>query len=132
MNLGCGSFCFPICQNLFRRPSRAAFIFARVPQPRVYVVDDEWIIAETLAAILTKNGFHALPFHNSSQAMVRAMDQPPDIVITDVMMPGMTGIELAIALRQAGHTAASCSSPVRQVRSICCATLGTADTISNF
>jgi DNA-binding response OmpR family regulator len=71
--------------------------------PRVYVVDDEWIIAETLTAILTKNGFHALAFHNSSQAMVRAMDQPPDIVITDVMMAGMTGIELAIALRQAGH-----------------------------
>lgn len=71
--------------------------------PRVYVVDDEWVIAETLAAILSKNGFHAQAFHNSSQALVRAMDHPPDVLITDVMMPGMTGIEMAITLRRAGH-----------------------------
>lgn len=68
---------------------------------RVYVVDDEWLIAESLAAILSKEGFHCLAFHNPGQAMVRAIDQPPDILITDVMMPGMTGIELAIALRSA-------------------------------
>lgn len=68
--------------------------------PRVFVVDDEWIIAETLATILNKGGFHAYPFHNSGQALVRALSSPPDILITDVMMPGMTGIELAIALRK--------------------------------
>lgn len=66
--------------------------------PRVFIVDDEWIIAETLATILNKAGFHAYPFHNSGQALVRALSSPPDILITDVMMPGMTGIELAIAL----------------------------------
>lgn len=71
--------------------------------PRIYVVDDEWIIAETLAAILAKNGFRSQAFHNPSQAMVRAIDQPPDVLITDVMMPGMTGIELAVALRLAGQ-----------------------------
>jgi DNA-binding response OmpR family regulator len=71
--------------------------------PRIYIVDDEWIIAETLATILNKNGFHAHPFHNSSQALVRALSCPPDILITDVMIPGMTGIELAIALRRAGQ-----------------------------
>jgi DNA-binding response OmpR family regulator len=70
---------------------------------RVYIVDDEWIIAETLATILNKNGFRASPFHNSSQALVRALSSPPDVVITDVMMPGMSGIELAIALRRAGQ-----------------------------
>ncbi|HSY04273.1 MAG TPA: response regulator [Acidobacteriaceae bacterium] len=70
---------------------------------RIYIVDDEWIIAETLATILNKGGFNSYPFHNSSQALVRAMDCPPDVLITDVMMPGMTGIELAIALRRAGH-----------------------------
>lgn len=72
--------------------------------PRIYIVDDEWIIAETLATILNKNGFHAYPFHNSSQALVRALSCPPDVVITDVMMPGMTGIELAVALRRSGQT----------------------------
>jgi DNA-binding response OmpR family regulator len=70
--------------------------------PRIYVVDDEWIIAETLAAILTNNGFRAHAFHNPNRALVRAMDQPPDILLTDVMMPDLTGIDLAVALRRAG------------------------------
>ncbi|HEX4006455.1 MAG TPA: response regulator [Acidobacteriaceae bacterium] len=75
---------------------------AEPESPRVYIVDDEWIIAETLATILNRNGFRATPFHNSSQALVRALGAPPDVLITDVMMPGMSGIELAIALRRAG------------------------------
>jgi DNA-binding response OmpR family regulator len=71
--------------------------------PRVYIVDDEWVIAETLATILTNNGFVARAFHNPNQALVRAMDQPPDILLTDVMMPNLSGIDMAIALRKAGN-----------------------------
>lgn len=70
---------------------------------RVYIVDDEWLIAQTLAAILCKEGFHAQAFHNPDQVLVRSMEHPPDVLITDVMMPGLSGIELAIALRRAGH-----------------------------
>lgn len=70
--------------------------------PRVYIIDDEWSIAESLAALLAKNGFHSQAFHNPGQVLVRAMDQPPDVLIADVMMPGMSGVELAVALRRAG------------------------------
>ncbi len=70
--------------------------------PRIYVVDDEWIIAETLAAILARNGFRAQAFHNPNRALVRAMDQPPDILLSDVMMPDLTGVDLAVSLRCAG------------------------------
>jgi DNA-binding response OmpR family regulator len=70
---------------------------------RVYIVDDEWIIAETLATILTRHGFQAYPFHSPNRAFVRAMDQPPDVLLTDVMMPDLSGIDLAIALRRAGN-----------------------------
>ena len=70
---------------------------------RVYIVDDEWAIAQTLAAILVHEGLHAQAFHNPGQALVKAMADPPDILIADVMMPCMNGVELAIALRRAGH-----------------------------
>ncbi len=70
---------------------------------RVYIVDDEWAIAQSLAAILTHEGFHAQAFHNPGQALVRALSCPPDILIADVMMPGMNGVELAVAMRTAGH-----------------------------
>jgi DNA-binding response OmpR family regulator len=68
---------------------------------RVYIVDDEWIIAETLATILSRNGFHAQAFHSPNRALVRALDQPPDILLTDVMMPDLSGIDLAINVRRA-------------------------------
>jgi DNA-binding response OmpR family regulator len=72
--------------------------------PRVFIVDDEWMIAESLAAILSRHGFQALPFHNPGQALVRAMLEPPDILLADVMMPCMSGTEMAVALRDAGHS----------------------------
>lgn len=71
--------------------------------PRVFVVDDEWMIAESLATILSRNGFQALPFHNPGLALVRAMQDPPDILLADVMMPCTTGTEMAVALLDAGH-----------------------------
>jgi DNA-binding response OmpR family regulator len=70
---------------------------------RVYIVDDEWIIAETLSTILNRNGFHAQAFHSPNRALVRAIDQPPDILLTDVMMPDLSGIDLAINLRRANN-----------------------------
>lgn len=75
---------------------------SNLPVQRVYIVDDEWMIAQTLGAILTHNGYQAQAFHSPNRALVRALDQPPDILLTDVMMPDLSGIDLAIALRRAG------------------------------
>ncbi|MGA2891146.1 MAG: response regulator [Terracidiphilus sp.] len=70
-------------------------------QRRVFVVDDEAVIATTLAEILRKQGFEADSFSLPLEALHAARDNAPDLLISDVVMPIMSGIELAIQLR--GH-----------------------------
>ena len=69
-------------------------------QPVVLVVDDEKVIADTLSIILKKSGFSTLTAYDGSTALRLANEFKPDLLISDVMMPGMTGIELAIAMKQ--------------------------------
>jgi CheY-like chemotaxis protein len=63
---------------------------------RVYVVDDESLIASTLAAILNLSGFNATGFTIPHKAITAAEAECPALLITDVSMPEMNGIELAI------------------------------------
>lgn len=67
---------------------------------RVLVVDDEQLIAETVAAILNANGFEAQEAYSGEQALESARSFQPDIVLSDVLMPKMSGVELGIRLRQ--------------------------------
>jgi len=67
---------------------------------RVFVVDDENVIASTLELILLSEGFNARSFANPIAALNAAQSEAPDLLITDVMMPEMTGIELAVRIRQ--------------------------------
>jgi DNA-binding NtrC family response regulator len=67
---------------------------------RVFVVDDEPIIAKTLAMILTNAGFEAIAFDDPLKALEAANSAAPNLLITDVVMPQMSGIELAIHFRQ--------------------------------
>ena len=70
-------------------------------QPRVFVVDDEDVIASTLAMILRlQGGFNARSFTNPHDALDAARLDPPDLLISDVVMPQLSGIELAIQVRE--------------------------------
>jgi CheY-like chemotaxis protein len=69
------------------------------PVARVFVVDDEHVIASTLAAILEINGFSARFFTSPLEALTAARSKAPDLLISDVAMPGISGIELAIRMR---------------------------------
>jgi CheY-like chemotaxis protein len=72
------------------------------PQARVvFVVDDERIIASTLAAILKHSGFAAEAFTNPLEALERIRTQSPDLLVSDVFMPELSGIDLAIRMTAA-------------------------------
>lgn len=64
------------------------------------VVDDESVIADTLAEILTRSGYAAESVYDGTSAMEIALIKPPELLITDVVLPGMSGIELAIQMRR--------------------------------
>lgn len=69
-------------------------------RPVVLVVDDESVIADTLSEILSRSGYHAIPVYDGDSALETALLTPPEMLITDVVLPGMTGIELAITVRR--------------------------------
>jgi CheY-like chemotaxis protein len=66
----------------------------------VLVVDDERVIADTLATILNQNGFEASAVYTGTAAVDSARSSHPDLVISDVIMQDMNGIEAAIRIRQ--------------------------------
>jgi DNA-binding response OmpR family regulator len=69
-------------------------------RPVVLVVDDESVIADTLAEILTRSGYTGVAEYDGDSALETALLTPPEMLITDVVLPGMTGIELAISVRR--------------------------------
>jgi CheY-like chemotaxis protein len=66
----------------------------------VLVVDDECVIADTLAIILNQHGFEASAAYNGIEAVEQAHRLRPDVIICDVIMPNMNGIEAAILVRE--------------------------------
>jgi CheY-like chemotaxis protein len=73
---------------------------AALPKPFILVVDDERRIADTLALILNTKDYAAEAAHDGASALEICRQRLPDLVVTDVAMPGMNGIELAIAIRR--------------------------------
>lgn len=67
---------------------------------RVVVVDDETLIAETVAAILEHEGFEAATASTGLAAIELARNWTPDVVLSDVIMPGLNGIETGTRIRE--------------------------------
>ncbi len=71
-----------------------------VRKRRVLVVDDEQVIADTLAKILDLNGYDASAVYTGTAAVESAKSLQPDLIISDVIMPDMDGIQAAINIRR--------------------------------
>lgn len=68
--------------------------------PRVLIVDDERRNAELLKVMLTPEGYVLLTASNGEDALALLADQQPDLILLDVMMPGMDGYQVAAKIKQ--------------------------------
>lgn len=92
---------FPAPDNGFPRGFAEDLAEEKRLLPRVLVVDDERVIADSIAAILNRSGFDAIARYHGDDAIEYIRGECPDIVLSDVMMPETNGVELAHAVRSA-------------------------------
>jgi DNA-binding response OmpR family regulator len=71
-----------------------------VHKPKVLVADDERVIADTLAMILNQSGFQARVAYTGEKALELAAEFQPEMLISDVIMAGLNGIDAAIKIRE--------------------------------
>ena len=69
-------------------------------KPIVMVVDDEPLIRETILEILREEGFEPIGISDGTAAVTWAERIKPDVVLADVIMPGINGVDMAIQLRK--------------------------------
>src|SRR5690606_338490 len=78
---------------------------AATPRPvlgKLLVVDDEPNIRDLLTASLTFSGFEVVSAHNGHRALELVASEDPDLVVLDIMMPDLSGLEVARRLRSIG------------------------------
>jgi putative two-component system response regulator len=68
-------------------------------QGTIFVVDDDRYVLESVTTLLREFGFNVISFDNGQEAIRRFAAEPVDLVLTDINMPGMTGIELLEKIR---------------------------------
>ena len=69
-------------------------------RPQIFVVDDEPVIAHTTSEILRLNGYSAIAFSNPHDALEAVKHGCPRLLIVDLEMPGLSGLDLAIQARE--------------------------------
>lgn len=68
-------------------------------KPRILIVDDELDIRSTLAGILEDEGFQVRLASEGAAALRAVRDDPPDMVLLDIWMPGMDGLEVLTKIK---------------------------------
>jgi len=84
----------------FAPSSTAEWVTLRALMTSILVVDDSAIDRRLAGALLQKRGFEVVYAQDGRDALTRIEESRPDVVVTDLQMPEMTGLELVSAIRQ--------------------------------
>jgi two-component system response regulator MprA len=68
----------------------------------ILVVDDDPRITDLLRRILSYEGYSVAIAASGNEALTRTLERPPDLIVLDIMLPGLDGLEVAQRLRAAG------------------------------
>ena len=66
----------------------------------ILVIDDDKLFRKSLAEALKEAGFKVEEAEDGNQGLAKAVELKPDLVVTDITMPGLSGLELVSKLRQ--------------------------------
>jgi DNA-binding response OmpR family regulator len=89
-----------ISQHRLGKPATTPGYDAQVTQQTILVVDDEEAIAEAVRARLENEGYRVLVAHDGPQALAVAAEEHPRLVVLDLMLPGMDGLEVCSELQR--------------------------------
>lgn len=73
-------------------------------KPNILAIDDDKISHKMIKRVLQPAGFTLRPAYNGSDGLQAALEQPPDIILLDVEMPGINGYEVCTRLREQDAT----------------------------
>ncbi|MDR0621161.1 MAG: response regulator [Deltaproteobacteria bacterium] len=68
--------------------------------PKVMVVDDELLNLKLIAAMLKPQGYEVILANDGKECLAKALADPPDLILLDIMMPGMNGFEVCAHLKK--------------------------------
>src|SRR5689334_14370715 len=83
-----------------RRPRRPAYHHGMAAAKTVLVVDDEPTIADVVARYLERDGYRPVVARDGAEALEVAERERPDLVVLDVMLPRLDGLQVMALLRQ--------------------------------
>src|SRR5208283_3735289 len=91
----------------FRQPAvaRGSSAASAATRKKVLIVDDEKDIVELVAYNLGRNGYDTLVAYKGDEALSQAASESPDLIILDLMLPGIDGMEVARRLKAEPRTA---------------------------
>src|SRR5438067_7601382 len=79
-------------------------VLTAMPQPRILIIEDERALTDVLAYNLQREGYETIVAHDGQEGLRKAQTLLPDLILLDLMLPTLNGIEICRQLRAAEHT----------------------------
>src|SRR5947209_12135542 len=73
-------------------------------RPRILIIEDERALTKVLAYNLEREGYEPVVAHDGQEGLRKAQTQPTDLVILDLMLPGLNGLDVCRELRAGEQT----------------------------